>query len=105
MREPDSNQTSNTTVNDSIQTVQSQSIPTVNFNLHSPCRPPLQDKAAMYSPGQDSVISHSTVKDEIISHTGQRDDVMEGAEVRDEAREIESTAAAHLKEFQDYINR
>ena len=67
----------------------------VNFNLHSPYRPPAQDKAAMYSPGQDSVISHSTAKD----------DVTEVTEVRDEARDIETTAAAHLKEFQDYINR
>ena len=47
---------------------------------------------ALYSPGQDSVVSHSTVKDEI-------------TEVKDEARDIETTAAAHLKEFQDYINR
>ena len=96
MREVESDQTTTTaTVNDSLQTVQSQSIPTVNFNLHSPCRPLPHDKAAMYSSGQDSVISHSTAKDDVT-------DVME---VRDEARDIESTAAAHLKEFQDYINR
>ena len=104
MREAESNQTSSTAINDSIQTVQSQSIPTVNFNLHSPCGPPPQDKAAMYSPGQDNVISHSTVKDELIPHGGV-DDTRGVVEVRDEARDIESTAAAHLKEFQDYINR
>ena len=104
MREAESNQTSSTAINDSIQTVQSQSIPTVNFNLHSPCRPPPQDKAAMYSLGQDNVISHSTVKDELIPHGGV-DDTRGVVEVRDEARDIESTAAAHLKEFQDYINR
>ena len=78
-----------TTVNDSVQ-----SIPAVNFNLHSPYRPPAvaQDNAALYSPGQDSVISHSTAKDDV-------------TEVKDEARDIETTAAAHLREFQEYINR
>lgn len=77
-------------MNDTAQSV--QSVPTVNFNLHSPYRPPTQDKAAMYSPGQDSVVSHSTAKDDVV-------------EIRDEARDIEISAAAHLKEFQDYINR
>ena len=78
-------------MNDSVQSL--QSIPTVNFNLRSPCGPPSQDKAALYSPGQDSVVSHSTAKDEAIVETA------------DEARDIETTAATHLKEFQEYINR